>query len=55
MTEYVVQPGDTLWKIANQFYGTGSKWTIIWEENRDQIPNPDQIKPGQVIIIPDND
>jgi nucleoid-associated protein YgaU len=49
---YTVQKGDTLSHIAKQFYGKASGWNRIFEANRDQLDNPDLIKPGQVLKIP---
>ena len=49
---YVVQSGDTLWNIAKEMYGNGSKYTEIFEANRDILDNPDQIFPGQKLKIP---
>jgi ELWxxDGT repeat protein len=45
-------PGDSLWKIAKKVYGNGNLWTKIHEANKDQIPNPDLIHPGQVLTLP---
>ncbi|ANB19430.1 LysM peptidoglycan-binding domain-containing protein [Dokdonella koreensis] len=49
---YTVVKGDTLSKIAKKFYGNANRWRAIFEANRDQISNPDLIKPGQVLTIP---
>lgn len=49
---YTVQKGDTLSHIAKQFYGKASGWNRIFQANRDQLDNPDLIKPGQVLKIP---
>jgi LysM repeat protein len=49
---YTVQAGDTLSRIAKQFYGDGGAYTRIFNANRDQISDPDVIKPGQVLKIP---
>ena len=51
-TTYMVKAGDSLWKIARKYYGSGSKWTLIFEANRDKINNPNSIRVGQVLIIP---
>lgn len=51
-TEYVVERGDTLQKISKKFYGGYSKWNKIYEANKDIIPNPNRIKPGLTIRIP---
>jgi len=49
---YIIKKGDTLWKVAAQFYGNGSKYTKIFEDNREVIKDPDLIYPGQKIRIP---
>jgi nucleoid-associated protein YgaU len=51
-TTYTVVKGDTLSKIAQELLGKASAYTKIFEANRDQLDNPDQIKPGQVLKIP---
>ncbi len=48
----VVQPGQSLWRIARATYGRGIRYTIIYEANRDQIRNPNRIYPGQVFVVP---
>lgn len=50
---YTVQPGDTLSVIAQKFYGDANSWQIIYDANRSVIgDNPDQIFPGQNLVIP---
>ncbi|HZS54458.1 MAG TPA: LysM peptidoglycan-binding domain-containing protein [Bryobacteraceae bacterium] len=49
---YTVQPGDTLSKIAKQFYGNANDYNRIFEANRDKLKNPDQIQVGQQLVIP---
>ena len=49
----VVQPGNSLWRIARRSYGRGVQYTVIYEANRDQIRNPDLIYPGQVFAVPE--
>ena len=49
---YEVKKGDSLWKIAAHVYGDGNKWKRIAEANKELIPDPDRIKPGQVLTIP---
>ena len=51
-TFYEVQPGDTLSKIAQQYYGEASKYPQIFEANRPMLKDPDKIYPGQVLRIP---
>ena len=48
---YVIQKGDTLWAIAQKHLGNGSKYTRIFEDNREVIKDPDLIYPGQKIRI----
>jgi nucleoid-associated protein YgaU len=47
---YTVESGDSLWAIAERFYGDGSKYQVIADASG--IPNPDLIQPGQVLTIP---
>ncbi|EKV28547.1 LysM domain protein [Caenispirillum salinarum AK4] len=50
----VVQPGNSLWRIARERLGAGMEYTVIYEANRAQIRDPDLIYPGQVFVIPDD-
>jgi nucleoid-associated protein YgaU len=49
---YTVKPGDTLSKIAKHHLGDANAYPAIFEANRDQLSDPDKIKPGQVLKIP---
>ena len=49
---YTVKGGDTLSKIAKQFLGDANAYSAIFDANRDQLSDPDKIKPGQVLKIP---
>jgi len=49
---YTVQKGDTLSKIAKQFYGNANKYPVIFEANRPMLSDPDKIYPGQALRIP---
>jgi nucleoid-associated protein YgaU len=49
---YTVQPGDTLSKISKQFYGDVNKYMRIFEANRDKLDDPNMIRVGQVLKIP---
>jgi nucleoid-associated protein YgaU len=51
-TTYTVQAGDTLSKIAKQHLGNANAYMDIFNANRDQLSDPDKIKPGQVLKIP---
>lgn len=48
----VVQPGNSLWRIAHSAYGRGIHYTIIYMANRGQIHDPDLIYPGQILTVP---
>lgn len=51
---YIVEEGDTLWKIAEAHYGAGqgARYTEIFEANRPMLKDPDKIYPGQRLRIP---
>lgn len=49
---YTVVKGDCLWKISLEKYGTRYLWPIIWEANKNEIPDSYLIYPGQVLKIP---
>jgi nucleoid-associated protein YgaU len=49
---YTVKAGDTLSKIAKNLLGDANAYNAIFEANRDQLSDPDKIKPGQVLKIP---
>lgn len=48
----VVQPGNSLWRMARRSYGSGWHYSVIYEANKDQIRDPDLIYPGQVFKLP---
>ena len=48
---YVVQSGDTLSEIAQKQLGDASRWQEIFELNRALVSDPDQISPGQVLVL----
>lgn len=49
---YTVKPGDTLSKIAKDQLGDANAYMEIFKANKDQLSDPDKIKPGQVLKIP---
>lgn len=48
----VVQPGNSLWRLARRTLGEGTRYTVIYQANRDRIRDPDLIYPGQVFEVP---
>ena len=50
--QVVVQPGESLWRIARNRYGTGVRYTEIFAANSSRIRDPDLIYPGQVFVLP---
>jgi nucleoid-associated protein YgaU len=49
---YTVVRGDTLSKIAKQYYGDANKYPVIFEANKPMLKSPDLIYPGQMLRIP---
>lgn len=49
---YKVQAGDTLSKIAKEYYGDANRYNEIFEANRSQLESPDKIRAGQELTIP---
>lgn len=49
---YTVKSGDTLWRIATQKLGSGSRYMEIFNLNTDKLTNPDNIDVGQVLTLP---
>jgi nucleoid-associated protein YgaU len=50
-TEYTVQSGDTLERIARKLFNDGRKWRDIYEGNRDQLPEPGRLRVGQTLKV----
>jgi nucleoid-associated protein YgaU len=48
----IVQPGNSLWRLARRTYGSGFEFVQIYRANSDQIRNPDLIYPGQIFTLP---
>jgi len=48
----IVQPGNSLWRIARRVYGEGMEYTVIYQANQNQIRDPDLIFPGQIFTLP---
>lgn len=49
---YEVKSGDTLSKIAGEFYGDANRYSAIFEANKPMLSDPDKIYPGQMLRIP---
>jgi nucleoid-associated protein YgaU len=49
---YTVQPGDSLSKISKQFYGDVNKYMKIFEANKDKLSDPDKVRAGMDLVIP---
>jgi nucleoid-associated protein YgaU len=48
----IVQPGNSLWRIARRSYGRGIRYLEIYHANRKQVKNPGLIYPGQLLTVP---
>jgi nucleoid-associated protein YgaU len=49
---YVVQPGDTLFRIAERHYGDSSKWTMVRDANKSRLSSDGRVRVGQILLIP---
>jgi nucleoid-associated protein YgaU len=49
---YTVQEGDSLSKIAEKFYGNASAYNKIFEANRDKLSDPNKVRAGAELVIP---
>jgi len=52
---YTVKSGDSLSKIAKEFYGDAMKYPMIFDANKPMLSDPDKIYPGQTLRIPPQD
>lgn len=50
---HTVKHGESLYSLAQQYYGDGKKYTEIYKVNRRFVTNPDYVAPGTVLFIPD--
>ena len=55
METVIIKRGDNLWRIARSAWGSGFRWTTIYQANNEQIRNPHWIYPGQIFIMPKGD
>jgi nucleoid-associated protein YgaU len=52
LQSYVVRPGDTLATVARRAYGRAARWREIFEANRERLSGSEELRPGQVLLIP---
>lgn len=52
-TQYTVVAGDTLTRISTKVYGDSGRWQDIFAANRDLLPNPNALRVGQTLKIPE--
>jgi nucleoid-associated protein YgaU len=50
--QIIVQPGNSLWRLARRTYGTGLRFSVIYEANKERVRDPDLIYPGQILVVP---
>ena len=53
--DYIVQPGDTLERIAAKWFGSAALWSRIYDANRSRVNDPNQIRAGLKLRIPSQD
>jgi len=49
---YEVVKGDSLWKISRRFYGTGTRWAVLYDANKTEMVSADVLRIGQKLLIP---
>ena len=52
MKEHLIKPGETLSSIATTYYGHPDAWKYVYAHNRHELPNPNQLPIGKLIVIP---
>ena len=50
---HIVAKGETLSSISSKYYGSAGKWKKIYDNNRDIIKDPNSLRPGTKLMIPD--
>ena len=50
---HIVVPGETLFSIAEKYYGDGKYWNIIFKANRDEVLDVDKFRTGMKLLIPE--
>jgi phage tail protein X len=53
LRRHTVAEGDTLYGLAERYYGDGEKFIAIYQANRDVLKRPDRLEAGTVLVIPD--
>ena len=48
---YTPKPGESLWTLAHRFLGGGSRWRVLWAQNRDRVKNPLRVIAGRTLRI----
>ena len=51
--QYTVGPNDSFWAISQKTYGTGAFFKALYEHNRKRMKDPNDLKIGQVLLVPD--
>jgi nucleoid-associated protein YgaU len=52
VTTHIIQSGETLSDIAEDYLGSPHQWLVLWNANKSRISNPDRLKVGVSIVIP---
>ncbi len=50
---HTVRAGETLFSLAQRYYGDGEKSDLIYQSNRSRLTSPDNLEPGTVLVIPE--
>ncbi len=50
---HIIRKRETLSDVARQYYGSPAKWQKIYNANRDIVTNPNAVRPGTKLILPD--
>lgn len=53
LARHTVQPGDTLFSLAQHYYGDGDRFADIYHTNRNVLKAPEPLPPGTVLVIPE--
>ncbi len=50
---HTVQEGETLYGLAQRYYGDGDRFADLFRHNKDVLTTPDRLPPGTVLVIPE--